>query len=194
MVADLKDLPRRHYTLEEYFALESASETRYEYWGGDIVCMSGGSPQHAIIGVNILVGLTTRLRGGPCRTFNGDLAIRTPALPPYRYPDVSVVCGEPIYETVEGASTLANPRLIVEVLSPATEGLDRNQKKDAYQALPSLAEYILVAQHEPHVTRYVRQGDSWVRSDYSDLAVSIELSACEVRLPLAEIYEGVEFN
>jgi Uma2 family endonuclease len=193
MVANLKDLPRHHYTIEEYYALERAGETRYEYWDGDIVCMGGGSPQHSIIGGNVFVGLTNRLRGGRCRAFNSDLAIRTPTLPPYRYPDVSVACGEPVYETVEGTGTLINPVLVVEVLSPGTESLDRNQKKDAYQALPSLSEYMLVAQHEPHVTHYVRQDNAWARSDYSDLTASIELPVLGIQLSLAEIYESIEF-
>lgn len=192
MVANFKDLPRHHYTLEEYFALERAGETRFEYWDGDIVSMSGGLPEHAIIGGNIFLGLANRLRGSRFRAFNGDLAIRTPLLPPYRYPDASVACGEPIYEMVEGAGTLTNPMLVVEVLSPGTESLDRNQKKDAYQALPSLNEYLLVAQHEPHITHYRRQGNDWLRSDYSDLTTEFDLPSLGISLPLAEIYEGVK--
>ncbi|HZS04006.1 MAG TPA: Uma2 family endonuclease [Blastocatellia bacterium] len=137
MVANLKDLPRHYYTLEEYFALERAGEARYEYWDGEIICMSGGTPQHAIIGGNVFVSLTNRLRGGTCRAFNGDLAIRTPSLLPYRYPDVSVACGQPVYETVEGMGTLTNPVLVVEVFSRGTESLDRNQRTTTRRSLPS---------------------------------------------------------
>jgi Uma2 family endonuclease len=194
MVADLKDLPRRHYTLEEYFALEHTGQARYEYWDGDLVCMSGGTPQHAIIGGNVFFCLRNRLQDSNCRAFNGDLAIRTPSLPPYRYPDASVACGQPIYETVEGMGTLTNPVLIVEVLSRGTEALDRHQKKDAYQALPTVREYLLVAQDAPHVTHYVRHEDGWNRTDHADLLTSIELPSLDISFTLADLYEGIEFN
>jgi Uma2 family endonuclease len=188
------NLPRRHHTLEEYFALERAGEARYEYWDGDIICMSGGTPQHAIIGGNVFLSLSNRLRGSNCRAFNGDLAVKTPALPPYRYPDASVACGQPIYEMVEGMGTLTNPVLIVEVLSRGTETLDRHQKKVAYQALPTVREYMLVAQDAPHVTHYVRQDDGWKRTDHADLLTTIKLPSLGISLTLADLYESIEFN
>jgi Uma2 family endonuclease len=194
MAANLKDLPRRHYTLEEYFALEHTGQARYEYWDGDIVCMSGGTPQHAIIGGNVFLSLSNRLRGGNCRAFNGDLAINTPSLPPYRYPDASVACGQPIYEMVEGMGTLINPVVIVEVLSRGTEALDRHQKKDAYQALPTVREYLLVSQDAPHVTHYARHEDGWSRTDHADLLTALELSSLGISLTLTDLYEGIEFN
>jgi Uma2 family endonuclease len=194
MVASLKDLPHRRYTLEEYFALESVGAARYEYWNGDILCMSGGTPQHATISVNITSGLKVRLRGGRCRDFNADMAIKTLLIPPYRYPDASVVCGEPIFEKVDKFDTLANPTLIVEVLSPSTLNLDKTLKRDAYQAIPSLQEYLLIAQDAPRITHYVRQGNQWLQQDYSGLTITLELPALGCQLPLSEIYEDVRFD
>lgn len=194
MVAILKDLPRHPYSLEEYFALEAVGATRYEYWNGDVLSMSGGSPQHATISLNIASGLKVRLRGSKCRVFNSDFAIRTPLLPPYRYPDASVVCGKPIYEKVEQFDTLVNPTLIVEVLSPATAYLDKTLKRDAYQALPSLQEYLLVAQDAPQVTHYVRQAEQWKRLDYGGLNASVTLSSIGCEFSLADIYEDIEFD
>src|SRR2546423_1536897 len=108
MVVDLKDLPRHHYTLEEYFALEQASEARFEYWDGDIVCMSGGSERYYTISENLRTRLAEILRGGKCRALSGGVPIKTPSLPPYRYPDVSVVCGELHFERVDKVDALTN--------------------------------------------------------------------------------------
>ena len=67
--------------------------------------------------------------GRSCEAFTSDLAIKTIALPPYRYPDVSVICGEAQFEKMEGIAVLANPTLIIEVLSSKTEKRDRNEKR-----------------------------------------------------------------
>src|SRR5436305_14490589 len=116
------------YTLEEYFALERASERRFEYRDGEIVCMSGGSLAHAEIAGNIVSQLKTKLRGQPCHVYGSDLAVYVPAGRPYRYPDASVVCGEPQVEKVDGRDCLANPALLVEVLSPTSADYDRRTK------------------------------------------------------------------
>ena len=194
MVVNLKDLPRRYYTLEEYFALERAGEARYEYWSGEIVCMSGGSQQHAIISRNIIINIGQQLAGGRCQAFTSDMAVKTPSLPPYRYPDLSAVCGQPIFESVEGIAVLTNPILIVEVLSPGTESRDRNEKRTAYQAIPSFQEYILIAQDAPHITHYLKQNELWSRNDYADLKTVIVLPSAGCRLSLGEVYHGVEFE
>jgi Uma2 family endonuclease len=118
MVANLKDLPRPHYTVEEYFALEQVSEARYEYWDGEIVCMSGGTERHYLISDNLHVLLSNLLKGRPCRANSAGTPIHTPTLPPYRYPDASVVCGKPVFTKVHNIDALTNPILVLEVLSP----------------------------------------------------------------------------
>jgi Uma2 family endonuclease len=192
MVANLK--PRHYYTLEEYFALEKVGEARYEYWDGDIVCMSGGTRRHYRLTSNIHIKLDQLLQGKPCQTFTGDLPIKTPKLPPYRYPDASVVCGEPDYETMQGIDVLKNPLLIVEVLSFTTKDLDKKEKRIAYQALKSLQEYLLISQDDPHITQYIRQGDFWLVKDYTDLAEVMELPSLQGSISLADIYNGVAFD
>jgi Uma2 family endonuclease len=138
MATNPKDAPRHYYSLDEYFALEQASDARFEYWDGDIVCMTGGSLAHGMISSNVHGSLVIGLRGGRCRAFTGDMAIWTPALPPYRYPDASVVCGEVQFRHVKGLDALVNPVLVVEVTSPSTIGRDEGDKFVAYQAVPTL--------------------------------------------------------
>ena len=93
MAANPQDLSQHYFSLDEYFALEAASDARFEYWDGDIVCMSGGSRQHGAISGNVFYRLRRGLESGSCRAYTADTAIWTPTLPPYRYPGVSAACG-----------------------------------------------------------------------------------------------------
>lgn len=194
MAADPKDSPRHFYTLEEYFALERTGDGRYEYWDGEIVSMSGGSKEHSRIAGNAYFGLRQQLTGRGCEVFNSDIPVKTPSLPPYRYPDTSVVCGDAAFENVGGIDTLINPTVIVEVLSPATERRDRNEKRLAYQSLTSLSDYLMLAQDAPHATHFSRQGDKWVRHDHGDLNASITLASIGCSLTLSEVYASVQFE
>ena len=194
MAANLKDVPRHHYTLEEYFALEKASDARFEYWDGDIVCMSGGSERHYTISDNLHIKLAGLLVGRECRAFSGGVPIYTPSLPPYRYPDASVVCGKPVFIKQNGIDALTNPVLVIEVLSPSTEQLDKEPKRHAYQKVSSVQEYLIVWQDAPHITQYLRQGRRWVRQDLGDLNASLELVSIKSSIRLSEVYEGMTFD
>jgi Uma2 family endonuclease len=155
--------------------------------------MSGGSKQHVRVSGNVYFGLRQQLTGRAREVFNSDLAVKTPVLPPYRYPDVSAVCGEAQFENVEGTDVLINPTLIVEVLSPATGRRDRNEKRVAYQSLPTVIEYLMLAQDVPHLTHFLRQETQWVRADYANLDATIVLSSIGCVLTLSDVYLGVEF-
>jgi Uma2 family endonuclease len=194
MSRNLRDAPTQRYTLEEYFALEKASERRYEYWDGEIVCMSGGTLAHGQISGNAYGAIRAKLVGRNCQAFTADMAIKTPALNPYRYPDISVVCGEVQVERIQGIDVILNPVLIVEVLSPNSEDRDRNEKRAAYQDIPSVREYLIVSQEIPHVTHYVRAGQTWRRADHSMAVEQIECSSIGIALTLGEIYQGVTFE
>ena len=194
MAANLKTERRHYYTLEEYFALEKVGDARYEYWDGEIFCMSGGSRKHYRLSSNIHLRLGQRVEVKGCETYTGDMPIKTPKLPPYRYPDASVVCGESQFESINGIDALLNPLLIVEVLSPTTETADRQEKRIAYQAIESLQEYLLIAQDKVEVTRYRRNGDLWFREIFTELSAQIRLASINETITVAEIYRGVTFS
>lgn len=186
--------PHLYFTLEEYFALEQMSERRFEYRDGEIVLMSGGSRQHGEIASNLIFNLRRRLSEGGCRVYGSDIAVIVPAAPPYRYPDVSVACGEAQFHHTNGLDALINPTLIVEVLSPTSEAYDRGTKFEWYKSVPTFAEYLLIAQGSPHVTRRTRQPDgSWLERTVNDTEAVLRLESITCELPLREIYEGVEF-
>jgi Uma2 family endonuclease len=63
-------------TAEEYLAMDSAADFRSEFLDGDIVAMSGGSPNHSGVKINLAIEVGTALRGTPCRAFDSDLGVR----------------------------------------------------------------------------------------------------------------------
>jgi len=194
MAPNPDNLTAHFFSLDEYFALEHAGEARYEYWDGEIVCISGGTRAHGRIVMNVGSRFSQRLQGKRCEAFTGDTAIKTPTRLPYRYPDVSVGCGELEFETIRGIDVLLNPVLIVEVLSPSTALRDSEQKFEAYQAIQSFTEYLLIAQDIPHITRYLRQHNGrWTREAVSDVKASLRLDSIDIEIPLEEIYENVRF-
>lgn len=179
-------------SVEEYLAFERASEEKHEYLNGEIFLMSGASPNHNTIQINIAAALHTQLRQRPCMIYGSDQRVRIPDTGLYTYPDFSVICDPPQFE---GGDTLLNPTLIVEVLSPSTESYDRGRKFQHYRALPSLREYVLIAQDSPHIERYLRQpNDEWLLADATGLDASIELASIGCRLVIADVYERVTFD
>ena len=194
MAANARINTPHHYTLEEYFALEKVGDARYEYWDGELFCMSGGSPQHYRLSSRIHKLLSNKVEELGCEAFTGDIPIKTPKLPPYRYPDAAIVCGEAQFENMQGLDVLINPVLIVEVLSPTTEAVDREEKRKAYQAIDSLREYLLIAQDKFAVTRYSKIGDIWSREIFSELDSIIPLSSINEELSLRELYRGIAIS
>lgn len=186
--------PKRKYTLEEYFDLELSTNERFEYFDGEIFSMSGVSEQHDQIEGNSYLAIRLGLDGRGCRVFMANMRIKVPSLPPYRYADVSATCEKPVFEKIGGVDVVTNPTLIIEVLSDSTEAYDRGDKFTHYKSILSLKEYLLIAQHRPHITHYVKQNDgSWSYDEVNDLSATIQLPSIDCVLELSEIYRDVTF-
>lgn len=187
-------LPKPSLTIEEYIELDKNSEERFEYFNGEIFGMAGGSPNHARIAGRVYATLEAKIAGKNCEAFNSEIRVKVPTDLPYRYPDVSVVCGKPIFELLHGVEILTNPVLLVEVLSPSTAAYDLDAKFTAYQSISSFREYLVIAQDRPHVIRHVRQPQGgWLRTEVNGLQNEVTLESLDVALPLSEIYARVQF-
>jgi Uma2 family endonuclease len=107
----------------------------------------------------------------------------------------SVVYGKAEVERFSGNDLLLNPLLIYEVLSPSTEAYDRGDKFTHYKSIASLREYLLIAQHRPHITHFVyRGGDEWDYSEINSLDGSLYLSSVGIRVKLSDVYQNVDFE
>lgn len=186
--------PQHWITPEEYLEIERAAELKHEYYNGRIWDRAGGSYWHSLIAANFSRELGNALKGKPCAVLTSDLRISVSPQGLYTYPDVAVVCAEPKF--VDGRKdTLANPTLLVEVLSPSTEAHDRGFKSAQYRTLASLQEYVLVAQNEARVEVFNRQSNgNWLLTEFAGLDAVAHFESVGARVPLAQIYEKVQFG
>jgi Uma2 family endonuclease len=156
---------RSKLTPAEYLAWEREQVDKHEYHAGEVFAMAGGSPRHNWIAGRMQI-LLDRSLDTRCFTFPSDQRIVFDDGKRYVYPDVSVVCGPIVLQ--EGTSdVVANPSILIEVLSSTTEQYDRGLKWEGYQRLPSVTDYLLVAQHEVRVEHYQRAPDQgWFYRTY----------------------------
>ncbi len=186
--------PTTFVSPEEYLEQERLAEWKSEYFRGEIFAMAGASPPHVWIVANTVVELGRQLKKKPCRVSASDLRLRVTPAGLYTYPDVMVLCGEIQYAD-DRKDTVLNPALIVEVLSESTRDYDRGRKFQYYRTLPSLLEYLTISQDEPHIEHWTRQPENhWNLAEFSGLAQSIQLASVGCILPLAEVYDKVEFG
>jgi Uma2 family endonuclease len=174
-------------SVEDYLALDRASELRYEYLDGQLYMLAGGSPNHSIIQGNLIALLRGLLRSGPCRVHTSDLRFHLSETR-YVYPDVWVKCGP----RGQGDS-VRSPLLVVEVLSPTTEMKDRTKKLVAYRAYPTIEDYMLVNYQHQFIELYHRQGNEWIYSTFDSEDI-VEIKSLGISFPVAEVYEDVYFG
>lgn len=179
-------LPVPRMTVEEYLAADAVAERPLEYHDGEVFPMVDATPAHAALVANIIVCLGSRLSGSPCRAFV-QLRVNVSSSK-YLYPDVLVSCGHLALKGQNDPS-LTNPKVIFEILSPATEGYDYNGKFQLYRQLPSFEEYVLIAQDQPRVEVFRRlPDDKWVRSTYEGNESTAVIETIDVGIPLSELY------
>jgi Uma2 family endonuclease len=168
-------------SVEEYLQLEEAATVKHEYVAGVIYALAGASQRHNRIVGNTFARLWLSVQGGPCRVFASDMKVKIGDEAVY-YPDVVVTCSEephPLY--------LERPCLIVEVLSPSTEGTDRREKLLNYQKVASLQAYVLVDAESRRIEGYYREADGWLYRLVEEEG-EVPFPCAEVKLSLEAIY------
>ena len=176
----------RRVSLQEYLKWEEQSQAKHEYYRGEIFAMAGATYEHTVIKDNFAREAGNQLKGTPCRPMTSDMRVKVNATGLYTYPDIAIVCDKPQFED-EVFDTLLNPRAVVEVLSDSTEKYDRGAKFGHYRQIPSLEEYVLVAQDRPHNERFARQeGGQWLLSEVNGLEAILVLPSIGCELALSE--------
>ncbi len=187
-------LKQTYHTAEDYLAQERSSPYKSEFHDGQIYAMTGASREHNLITVNIAGELRSQLKQRPCEAYVNDMRVKAAQAHGYHYPDVAIVCGAPQFEDGQ-FDTLLNPSVLIEVLSPSTEAYDRGAKFTHYRKIPSLREYLLVAQDQPSIEHYVRQSDdAWLLTEAVGLEAVVPLDSVGCALSLREIYDKVPLS
>jgi Uma2 family endonuclease len=180
-------------SVEDYLAGEALARRKHEYSAGRVYAMAGARNVHNRIAVSLIAALGSKLRGRPCEPFNSDtkVRVRMPTHTRFYYPDAMVVC-EPnspddVYQD--------RPTVIAEVISSATRRVDEGEKRDAYLSIATLSAYLLIETSAPRVVAFERTRDGgFVEHVYEGLDAVVPLPAVGISLPLAELYERVDFD
>lgn len=173
-------------SVEEYFRLDQDAEVRYEYLDGYPILLAGGTLDHSTVCLNIASMLRSALRGTVCRVYTSDVRVQL-AETRFVYPDVTVSCEQEMGQ----ATVLKHPRLVVEVLSPATERYDRGKKFDYYRDCSSVQEYMLINVAYQQVEVYRREKQTLWSFEAFHPGQEVELVRLGCRFSVDEVYEGV---
>jgi Uma2 family endonuclease len=185
-------IPKTKLNEDDYLSIERASPTKNEYYKGEMFAMAGAGNNHNIITANIIGEIHRHLRGKGCTIYPSDMRLHIPENSLYTYPDAMVVCGPKQFKD-EKKDTLLNPALIIEVLSPTTEGYDRGEKFRLYRSIPGLQEYLMIDSQRYTAEKYQRNEEGhWVLTDAQDINSSLHLSSIGLDLLLQEVYVGTE--
>lgn len=176
--------------------MEAAATQHHEYVAGEVYAMAGGSQRHNRIAGNAYIALSLALKGKPSQVFMSDVKLHVARKNAYYYPDVMVACAATAVVANE-TQVVSDPALVVEVLSPATETVDRREKLAAYRSLPALREYALISQDGQQVEIYRRQGEvgqdigAWLYVTYEPGDI-VSFESVGLEMPIAGLYAGTD--
>ena len=176
---------------EEYLAHERVAERPSEYFGGEVFPMEDAASRHVEIQGNLYYAIRRELTGKDCKVYGSGLRVRVASTGLYTYPDLVVICGNREFAESD-RDTVTNPKVIIEILSPSTEDYDRGGKFGNYRTIPSLREYLVVAQNRVFAEHHVKQPDFWVLRDFQSREAVISLESVGIQLKLADAYQDLD--
>jgi Uma2 family endonuclease len=175
--------------VEDYLLLDNNStESRYEYLDGELKMLAGGSTYHSIIAANVAGLLFGLLGDSPCTVYNSDIRLQL-SKSRYVYPDVTISCDP---RDQELGNTIHHPRVVIEILSPSTEIIDRIKKFAYYRACASIQEYVMIDSQQILVEVYRRKDKGWFLTTFG-LEDNLELESLNIQMPVKDIYRKITF-
>ncbi|GAC1312163.1 MAG: Uma2 family endonuclease [Vulcanimicrobiaceae bacterium] len=176
-------------TPSEFLAWEERQTTKHEFRAGAVCAMAGASDDHNQIVTNLVSIVRPALRGGPGRVYASDMLLATDNRGT-RYPDLLVTCDR---RDAEQRRVKRYRKLLVEVLSESTAGVDAGDKLEEYQTIAELEEYVLVDSRKVSVRLYRRNGEK-LETDPPIISGAIELASLRLAVPIADLYEDVAWS
>lgn len=178
------------YTAAEYLAMEKASDTKHEFFQGEVFAMAGAGRRHNVISKNVTGELYALLKGNPCQPYGSDLRIHIPENTLFTYPDISIICGD-IIASKEDEDTAVLPSVLIEILSPSTKNYDRGGKFKLYRDIPSLKEYILIDTEAINIECFrLNAGEHWELEEYKTQEATLVINTLNVSIKIQDIYNG----
>jgi Uma2 family endonuclease len=170
-------------TFAEYVQFEQQSQVRHEFVDGNLFVMAGATKRHNMIAGMYYANLLPVVLARDCFAYINDVIVQTPTGKGY-YPDVFMTCDS----SADSTRVALRPNIIIEVLSRTTEIIDRIEKWDQFQKIPSLEHYVLLSQREPIAEMYSRQGEKWLYKRFAgdDL---VKFPSLEFEVRLSNLYK-----
>ncbi|HRE41437.1 MAG TPA: Uma2 family endonuclease [Ignavibacteria bacterium] len=187
----MQRIPKKFFTEKEYLEFERNSDTKHEFYKGEIFDLAGASYNHGIINFNI-TGILHKKLSKNCKAISSDLKVFIKSNTLFTYPDISIICDKTEFLDNK-KDTITNPKVIFEILSPSTEDYDKNQKFELYKGLNSLEEYILIYQNEFKTESFFKS-ENWQKTGYEGLGADLKIKSLGLELRLKEIYDGIEIK
>ena len=176
------------FTPADYLAWEAEQPQRHEFLDGEVFAMAGAEDRHVTVAGNLYMALRQHLSGSPCRTYMSDMRLHVAEANSYFYPDVMVTCSA---ADLASSMVKAEPKLIVEVLSPTTASYDRGLKFSHYRSLASLQEYVLIDLDSRSTDCYRKGADGlWVLHPFAR-GESVSLASVALELSAAQLFADV---
>ena len=176
--------------IEDYLILDKNSKNaRYEYLDGELRMLAGGTPYHAAIIANLTVAIGRFLVESSCWIYNSDVRLQLSETR-YLHPDLTVSCDECDHASED---VIQYPCLVIEVLSPSTEAIDKIKKLAYYQESPTIQEYVMVDSQSIHIEVYSRVDDGWKFHTYGPGSI-IQLESLHIQFPIKDIYRGMNLT
>ena len=178
----------------DYLKFERFAGDRHEFLDGSVYAMAGESRRHSTICFNLHGLIYNQLRGKTCSGFSPNMKVTTSEAGLFSYPDLIIVCGEPLPLDEKG-DVVTNPTVIFELLSPSTEKYDRGEKFLRYtNYIETLQDYVLIAQDRPLIEHYSKQDNSaWTKTEIEGLDAVLKLPSVSCEIPLTELYDLIDF-
>jgi hypothetical protein len=184
-------------TPDQYLELDREPGQRLsDYWAGELHAIPRATRQHKSILANLTKTLNTELALSRCKAMVGPVRVRIPGETRYLYADLLAICGGNCDFEDSVQDTVLNPKVLVEIQPPpAAANSDSDQKGGWYRSIPTLRSHILVAQDRVAVSVYTRpKGQDWSLEDWYDIGDVVEVSAINAKIPLAQLYNRIEFE
>lgn len=183
-----RDYP--HIAVEDYLLIdEQSTHAHYEYLDGELRMLAGGSPRRAAIIANLTVAIGSFLKGSTCWLYNSDVRLQLTEAT-YVHPDLTVSCDQRDHESED---VIKYPLLVIEVLSPSTEAIDKIKKLAYYQECPTIQEYIMVDSQSIHLEVYHREHDGWKFRAYGPGSI-VRIDSLNVSFPIDDLYQGMNLG
>ena len=185
--------PTTRVSEDDYFVMLQESTEKLEYHDGEVVAMAGAKLPHNLIASNLIALFWNCLKDGNCLVLNSDQLVHLADCYKYVFPDVVIVCQEPVLTERYGLDVLENPEIVIEILSDSTELFDRTEKFDCYKQISSVTEYVLVSSKKKKIEVFRRtESNEWLLHDYLPQDTEVNIGQCT--LSMEDIYRKTGFD